>query len=494
MGIDINLMPLVAVLVSLAAAILIVLSSRSPNIRELWTILAGAVKFGAVLLMLPYVLAGASPEVTLLQISPGVSLALKADMLGTAFALSASALWIATSFYSIGYTRSEGMKKQTRYYASFCVCMSSAMGMSFAANLLTFLIFYEVLTIATYPLVIHKESPEAIAAGRKYLFYLLTGGMVLTVAVALTYVYAGSLDFKAGGFLSSSLGQESLMLLAMLYIIGCGFKAGLMPLHGWLPTAMIAPSPVSGLLHAVAVVKAGVFGILRTVGFVFGPTLFYNIGAANIVAIIAAITILFSSLLAFGQDNIKRRLAYSTVCHLSYIVLGVTLLSPSGWTGSVLELVFHAAGKITLFLCAGAIMVKTGIEKVSELDGVGRQMPITMGAFAIGTLGLSGLPPIAGFISKWFLGTGMMEVHEPVLLAIFLLSDLLTVGYLFPILLRSFFVPSRRFTKFGEASPFMVVPLVITALLSLIWGLAPNAIFHFYTLASRIAMSLLGGS
>ena len=371
--------------------------------------------------------------------------------------------------------------------------MSATMGIAFSANLLTFLIFYEILTIATYPLVIHKETPAAISAGRKYLAYLLTGGLVLTAAVAATYIYTGSLDFLAGGFLSNMLGQDKLVLLAILFVVGFGFKSALIPFHSWLPAAMVAPTPVSGLLHAVAVVKAGVFGILRTVGFVFGPALFYDIGAANMLAIMAGITILLSSLLAFRQDNIKRRLAYSTICHLSYIVLGAALLSPSGWTGGILELVFHAAGKITLFLCAGAITVKTGIENVSDLDGVGRQMPITLGAFTLATLGLSGLPPFAGFISKWFLCVGMVEVNKAILLGIFLLSDLLTVGYLFPIIHRAFFIRSDRFAKFGEASAFMVVPLVGTAFLSLLLGLAPNALFHFYSLATNTAMNILSG-
>ena len=482
--------PLVAVLVSLLAAALIVPSRRWPNVRESWTILAAVAKFGVVLSMVPSVLAGKYPAISLLEISPGISLALRVDNLGIIFALSASALWIATSFYSIGYMRSLSEKKQTRYFACFAVCLSATMGIAFAANLLTFLIFYEILTIATYPLVMHRETPEAMSAGHKYLAYLLTGGLVLTAAVALTYIYTGSVDFHAGGFLSSALGQNKLMLLAILFIVGCGFKAAIMPLHSWLPTAMIAPTPVTGLLHAVAVVTAGVFGVLRTIGFVFGPALFHEIGAASILAIVASVTILLSSLIAFNQDNLKRRLAYSTICHLSYIVLGAALLSPSGWTGSILELVNHAAGKITLFFCAGAITVRTGLENVSQLDGVGKQMPITLGAFALGTLGLSGLPPLGGFISKWFLCFGTLEVGQPVLLAVFLLSDLLTVGYLFPIVLRAFFVRSDRFTKFNEASPFMVVPLALTALLALFLGLAPDGIFHFYSLATSVAMSI----
>ncbi len=488
-----SLKPLAAVLVSLLAAVLIVFSARRPNIRELWTGLAAVAKFAVVLSMLPHVLGGKYPEVVLFGISPGISLALRADTAGIFFALSASALWIATSVFSIGYMRGLSEKKQTRYFASFAVCLSATMGIAFAANLLTLVIFYEILTIATYPLVIHKETSEAISAGRKYLAYLLTGGLALTIAVALTYQYAGSLDFRSGGFLEGMAGQHKLLALFVLFLVGFGMKSALMPLHSWLPTAMIAPTPVSALLHAVAVVKAGVFGFVRVIGFVFGPLLFHEIGAGNVLAVIAGATILLSSLLALRQDNLKRRLAYSTVGHLSYVVLGVALLSPSSWTGGILHIATHAAMKITLFFCAGAIAVKTGRENISELDGIGRQMPITMGAFALASMGLVGMPPIAGFISKWFLGQGTLASGQEVFLGLLLLSGLLNAGYLFPIVRRAFFTHSDSFAKFDEASALMVVPLALTALLSLFLGLMPDGIFHFYQLATDVAMSVIGG-
>src|SRR3972149_502986 len=400
--------PLAAVLISLLAAVLISLSSRRPNLRETWTIVAALCKFAVVGSMVPTVLAGLYPEINLFDIAPGISLALKADPLGLSFALSASLLWIFTSFYSIGYMRALKEHDQTRYFASFALCLSATMGIAFAANLMTFFIFYEVLTISTYPLVIHQESSAAISAGRKYLAFLLSGGVALLLAVGLTQRVAGTLNFTPGGFLSVSMGQAELLTLFVLFLVGVGGKSGLMPLHSWLPTAMIAPTPVSALLHAVAVVKAGVFGFVRVVGFVFGPVLFHDIGAGNVLAAMAGITIILSSLLAMRQDNLKRRLAYSTVGHLSYILLGIALLSPSAWLGGLLHIVNHAAMKITLFFCAGAIYAKTHFEKVSELDGIGRRMPITMGAFALASIGLVGMPPINGFISKWFLGEGMV--------------------------------------------------------------------------------------
>jgi len=488
-----SLAPLVAVVVSLIAAVLISLSSRRPNLRETWTIVAALCKFAVVISMVPAVLAGLCPEIKLFDIAPGISLALKVDPLGLSFALSASLLWIFTSFYSIGYMRALKEHDQTRYFASFALCLSATMGIAFAANLMTFFIFYEILTISTYPLVIHKESAAAISAGRKYLAFLLSGGVALLLAVGLTQRVAGTLNFTPGGFLSVSMGQAGLLTLFVLFLVGVGAKSGLMPLHSWLPTAMIAPTPVSALLHAVAVVKAGVFGFARVMGFVFGPQLAGEIGATTLTAVIAGATIVIASLLATAQDNLKRRLAYSTVGHLSYIILGTVLLAPAGWLGGLFHVTTHAAMKITLFFCAGAIYVKTGRENVSELDGIGRQMPMTMAAFTIGALGLAGLPPVGGFLSKWFLAQGTVETGQPILLAVLLLSGLLNAGYLFPIVIRAFFKSSKDFTRFDEAAPLMVIPLLFTAAFSLLLGIYPDGIFHFYSLSSQAVASVLKG-
>lgn len=485
--------PLIAVLVPVLAVILIVLSSRWPNLREFWTIIASISMFGVVLSMLPAVLGHKIPGIALLNISPGISLDLRVDTLGMIFGLSASLLWIITSIYSIGYMRSLSEHKQTRYYASFALCLASTIGLAFSANLLTFVLFFELLTLATYPLVIHKETPAAISAGRKYLLYLLTGGLALIAAVALTYYYAGSLDFTPGGFLSNLSGQPNLMLLFVLFLIGFGMKSALIPFQSWLPAAMIAPTPVSALLHAVAVVKAGVFGFARVVGFVFGPDLFHNIGAWQVLSIMAVITIIISSLLAMYQDNLKRRLAYSTVGHLSYILLGVSLLSTNAWTGGLLHLVNHATLKITLFFCAGAIYAKTHVENISELNGMGKQMPLTMVAFTLAAIGLVGIPPLSGFNSKWLIGQGALDANTGIFLGLLLLSGLLNAGYFFPIIRRAFFMKSDKRNKFAEASIFMVVPLVLTALVSIYLGLVPDGLFHFYQLASDTAANVFGG-
>ena len=487
------LAPFAAMLIPLMAAMLIVLSSRRPNLREAWTILAALSQFAVVSSMLSAVLSGLRPETTLFDIAPGVSLALKADPLGLSFALSASLLWFFTSFYSIGYMRALKEHNQTRYFASFAVCLAATMGIAFAANLLTFLIFYEVLTIATYPLVIHKESAAAVSAGRKYLAFLLTAGVSLLLAVGLTQWMAGNLNFSAGGFLSPAMGQAQLLALFVLFLVGVGTKAGLIPFHSWLPAAMIAPTPVSALLHAVAVVKAGVFGFARVMGFVFGPELAGQIGATTLTTVAAGATVVLASLLAMAQDNLKRRLAYSTIGHLSYIILGTALLAPAGWLGGLFHVTTHAAMKITLFFCAGAIYVKTGRENISELDGIGRQMPFTMAAFAVGALGLAGLPPVGGFISKWFLAQGTVETGQPILLAVLLLSGLLNAGYLFPIVIRAFFKSSNDFAKFDEAPLLVVIPLLFTAAFALLLGIYPDGIFHFYSLSAEAVVSVLKG-
>jgi len=486
--------PLLAVTVSLVALPLILLSSRHADLREFWTLAASVAKFGLVLLLLPGALAGRVAAFTFWEIAPGIRLALQADALGVFFALIASGLWILTSVYSIGYVRGLGEHKQTRYFACFAVCLSATIGIAFSANLLTFVFFYEILTIATYPLVIHKETPVAVAAGRKYLVYTLTAGVLLIAATAWTYRIAGTLDFRAGGlFADASFSPAAVTALFVLFLCGVGVKAAVMPLHSWLPAAMAAPTPVSALLHAVAVVKSGVFGVVRVVGFVFGPALLHRFGLNVALAAVAAATILLASLMAFRQDNLKHRLAYSTVGHLSYIVLGAALLSPASLVGGLLHIANHATMKITLFFCAGAIYVTHHKERISELDGIGRVMPWTMGAFTVAAVGLAGLPPVNGFVSKWQLGLGSLQAGELLPLAVLLLSGLLNAGYFAPIIVRAFLKAPAAPYEHGEASRAMVVPLLVTALLSLLLGVFPDLFFHFHRLAASISGSILGG-
>lgn len=491
---DISIVPLLAILISLAAVPLILLSSAKPNLREGWTILAGIVKFGLVLSLLPGAIAGNSVELHLFDLAPGMPFALNADPFGVFFAVIASGLWIFTSFYSIGYMRGAGEKKQTLYFASFAVALSAAMGIAFSANLLTFIVFYEILTLATYPLVIHKETKKAIAAGRKYLSYTLTAGLLLIAATGLTYYYTGSIEFRPGGiFGDANIPHTAMLITFILFLGGVGVKAGIMPLHSWLPSAMAAPTPVSALLHAVAVVKSGVFAVTRVVGYVFGTDVMASYGLNDILIVLAGATIILASLLAFAQDNLKRRLAYSTVSQLSYIVLGVGLLTPLGVQGGIMHIAAHATMKITLFFCAGAIYVNLHKENISQLNGIAKVMPWTMAAFTIGSMGLAGVPPLNGFVSKWFLAMGSLQGDMILPLVILIISGLLNIGYLFPIIQRAYFRKGEGLEKYGEASPLMVVPLFSTAVLSILFGLFPNLFFNFFDLAASIASSLFSG-
>lgn len=486
-------LPLLAILMPLAGAVLVLLCRRWANLREACTLLAAAGTLGVVVAMLPATLAGREAQIALFDLLPGIAIALRADPAGMIFALLAAVLWVITSVYSIGYMRSLHQVNQTRYYAAFALTIGATLGAALAANLLTFVLFYELITIATYPLVVHDGTPEAVRAGRKYLAYTLSGGLALIAATAWTYLLGLDVAFTPGGSLRTLTGNTgALWGLFGLLIFGVGVKTAVMPLHSWLPSAMVAPTPVSALLHAVAVVKAGAFGFVRVVGFIFGVDLLQDIGAWPVLAAIATATLIISSILAIRMDHLKQRLAYSTISHLSYIVLGVALLGPVAWVGAMLHIVAHGFTKITLFFCAGAIHVRTHKEYVSELTGIGRQMPLTMTAFTLASLSMIGVPPFIMFASKWFLGTGAVAEGQVFFLFVYLLSGLLAAAYLLPIVFRAFLRPSPNFPGFSEASPLMVAPLILTAALTLAWGLAPDFPLHFLELARGVADSVAG--
>ncbi|NVL92351.1 MAG: monovalent cation/H+ antiporter subunit D family protein [Desulfobacterales bacterium] len=496
MEVIVSIRPFLAVLVTLIGALLIIFTGeRHRDLRESWTILVSVLKFGIVISMVPFVLNGWTLEYTIISLTPGVSLQFRVDQLGLFFGVLASALWIATSVYSIGYVRGLNEHAQTRYFFNFALALSATMGIAFAGNLLTLFIFYEILTLSTYPLVAHKETEDAIMGGRKYLAYILTAGVAILFAIIFIYAITGTLDFKPGGFLSGHASSATLIFLFVTLILGFGVKAAIMPLHEWLPTAMIAPTPVSALLHAVAVVKAGVFGCLRIILYVFGPDLLDSLDLWILSAYFASFTVIVSGMYALTQDNLKRRLAFSTINNLAIIIMGASLLTPSAITGSIFHMAGHGFMKITLFFVAGAIYVKTHKENVSELDGLGRQMPLTMGAFAIGAMGIAGTPPVCGFISKWYLALGSLEAKEIVFLFVLLISALLDVAYFFPIIYNSFFKgPEEAIDPhFDEAPMKMLAPLVITAIISLVLGIFPNAFFNFFNIASMATGKILGG-
>ena len=357
---------------------------------------------------------------------------------------------------------------QTRFFFFFAIAISSAVGVAFSANLLTLFIFYEILSLSTYPLVTHHQDDDAIKGGRKYLTFLLGTSIALALpAMIIVYLETGTLDFTNGG-VNGLEGTSSMMLILLLVMFLFVFaKAGLMPFHAWLPGAMVAPAPVSALLHAVAVVKVGVFSILRVLTGIFGVERLANTASlGTIVCVLAAITLIVASLIALTQDNIKSRLAYSTIGQLSYIILGVGLATKAGIAGAALHIPMHAFGKITLFLCAGAIYQACGAKCISEIHGIGHKLPLTMTAFFIGSLCVIGLPPTGGFISKWYLLTGSRDSTQQWAFGIFLSSSLLNAAYFLPIVYKAFFAkPSdpARLEKAKEPPSMTVVPLFITA-------------------------------
>lgn len=478
--------PVLASLVSLLAVLPIVLLGKKPNLREGATFVAAFIKFGLVVSMLPTILAGSTIEYTLWEIVPNLSIAFRVDGLGMLFGLVASSLWIVTSLYSIGYMRGLKEHSQTRFFTFFAISLSATIGVAFAANLFTLYLFYEMLSLATYPLVTHHQDKEARTGGRTYLTYLLTTsiGFVLP-ALIFVYVKTGSsMEFSSSGFLSGHITASEALILLLLFTFGFA-KSGLMPFHSWLPGAMVAPTPVSALLHAVAVVKVGVFCILRVFTGVFGTDYLQDLDISVVVAWIAAFTIVVSSLIALTQDNLKRRLAFSTVGQLSYIILGAALLSDRAVTGSMTHIAMHAVGKITLFMCAGAIFVATGKKYISQMDGLGRKMPITFAAFSIGALSVIGLPPTGGLISKFYLVTGAMDAGQSALLLIFLISTILNAAYLLPIGYRAFFPKDPELAKqpfswknTEEANWQCITPLSITAVLAFILFLKPQILLQ----------------
>jgi multicomponent Na+:H+ antiporter subunit D len=483
----------VAVGVPFLATLLILTGPK--RAAELWGYVAAAISAVATALMLPVVLAGGVVEQTLIQLAPGLDLSFRIDALGVTFGMLASGLWIVAGAYAVGYARADEMKHRPRFYAAFAASIGAALGVAFAGNLLTFFLFYELLTLCTYPLVVHKENAAAFAAGRRYLLFALGSGLALLTAVAWTYFLTGTLDFTAGGFLHGAASPGVLAVLFALFVTGVAVKSGIMPLHAWLPGAMVAPTPVSALLHAVAVVKAGVFGVMRVMGFVFGPASLAGFNGAHVVAALAGTTIVVGSLIALRQDNLKRRLAYSTIVHLSYIVLGAALVTPFAMVGSVMHMVNHGLAKITLFFCAGAIYATTHKENISDMAGLGRTMPWTFGAFTIGSLALVGIPGMSGFVSKFFLSRGAIQGDELWALGIMLGASLLTAAYLLPIVRTAFF-PGPMTDSEGrpvpappraEASNLMLVPLLITALLVILFGAVPPIIGVQYDLASQVS-------
>ena len=428
-----------SILVPFIGALAVIATGKYPNLREAVTLITATILFTIVLAITDYTFQGVELRLDVIEIFPNLGINFEVEPLGVLFALVASFLWIVTTIYAIGYMRGHHEVNQTRFFCCFALAISSVMAICFSGNLLTLFIFYEVLTLSTYPLVTHAGTEAAKQGGRIYLGILLSTSIAfLLFAIIGTYSVAGTLEFHPGGIFDDSHSKVILSVLLVLFCYGIG-KAAIMPFHRWLPAAMVAPTPVSALLHAVAVVKAGVFSILKIMIYIFGLDQLKELATTDVMLYIGAATILLSPCIAMTKDNLKARLAYSTVSQLSYIVVGALLASSIASAGAAMHIATHAVGKITLFFCAGAILVASHKKNISDMEGLGRQMPLTMTAFAIGAISIIGLPPMAGTWSKWYLTIGALEADKLIIVAVLMISSLLNIAYLLPIPIKAFF-------------------------------------------------------
>ena len=475
-------LPLLVVLSSFVPGIFIFfLRGRDQSARIALNMSGALLKLVLVAIMLWGVYNGVEYE-TRMTLLPGFDLVLNSSALAMLFVTLSGVLWLVTTIYAIGYLKESS--NRNRFFGFFSLCVSATTGIALAGNLFSFIIFYEMLTLTTYPLVVHRETEEARRAGRIYLGYTLGGGAVLLLGIVWLHGSYGPFDFAEAGALVQ-MGVEPTPTLAVIFFVliaGLGVKAALVPLHSWLPVAMVAPAPVSALLHAVAVVKAGTFGIVRVVYNVYGVDLVGDLGVDRPLAIAAGVTIIYGSVLALYQDRIKRMLAYSTISQLSYIILGVAMIGPVATIGGVVHLVHQGLMKITLFFCAGSFEETLGVKKISNLGGAGRRMPLTMIAFTVAALGMIGLPPLAGFVSKWYLGMGADAAGEHWAIGVLVASTMLNAAYFLPVVYTGWFgTPSEeweehKFSQRFETMPSLLIPTLITAFLVVFAGIFANTI------------------
>lgn len=479
---SIEIMVLLTIALPFLAVIPVLMCDASPNAREGFSITIGVIVFYLVTEIYDAFVQTGEITVTLLEMIPGLSISLSVEPLGMIFAGIASFLWVVTTIYAIGYMRGHHEQNQTRFFACFAIAIGSTIGVAFAGNMLTLFVFYEVLTISTFPLVTHHGTQEAKKAGRTYLGILLGTSIGLQLlAIIWTYTITGTLDFREGGILEGNVQGPMVGVLLALYAYGIG-KAALMPIHRWLPAAMVAPTPVSALLHAVAVVKAGVFSVVKVVVYIFGVDFLAGEVSSGWLLYVAGFTVLVASVIAMRQDNLKRRLAYSTISQLSYVVIAAAILSPISLIGAAMHIAAHAFGKITLFFAAGSILVASHKTNVSQLNGIGRRMPWTMTAFGIGALSMIGLPPTVGFVSKWYILQGALDSDLMIAVAVIVVSTLLNAAYFLPIVYSAFFRDEdahhdekhAHANDHGEAPFSIVIALCVTASMTIILFFLPD--------------------
>ena len=497
--------PFVAVLLPLVGAVACLgwPATGKPGWRRPLLLACSALTALVVLALVPAVVRGVTLELQLLQLTPQTWIAFRVDAAGVLYGATAALLWLLALFYAFGYLHGPNLP---RVFATLMTCLAAAMGVAFAANLLSFFVFYELLSVLTYVLVVHEETPKALAAGLKYLVYVLVGGSFVLCGVLLTFALSGELTFQAAGVFPADVPVTSLLITFLCFVVGFGVKAAIMPLHGWVPDAHpAAPAPCSALLSGV-LVAAGGFGLIRVSFEVFGPGLLRELGVMPWLAAVASVTVVVAALLAVGQDDLKRRLAYSTISQMGYLTLALALLSPLATVGALVHLVHHAFMKGALFFCAGSFAHATGRRGMAALAGLAARAPITAAAFTLVSFGMIGVPPLSGFVSKWWLGLGMLSSDAPYTLAVLLLGALLAAGYLLPVVFTLYFrepvtTPLEEAPEPGVATRAYAVEhratllfaTVVAAALTLVLGLASNATGLPVALARRAAATFFGG-
>ena len=485
-----DLRPALAPAISAACAGLVFLMGASRGWRATWSLAAAVIKFALVWSMLPASLAGTVYVFTVGEVMPGLSIAFRVDAFGLFFALVTSTLWVLTTIYAIAYMR--GSHSLRRFFSFFALCVSTTVAIAFAENLFTLFLFYELLTVCTYPLVVHGQNSSARRAGRKYLAYTLLGGGLILAGMMMVYHATGTLSLAHSGILGGVTDHGLLLAIFLTLVGGFGVKSAIMPLHAWLPAAMVAPTPVSALLHAVAVVKAGVFGVLRVLYDVFGISLLQDLGFTIWLGYLAGFTIIAASVMALRQNRIKGRLAWSTISQLSYILLAASLLTPAAALAAIVHLANQAFAKITMFFVAGAIEHNTGKTNIDQLDGIGYRMPWTMAAFTVAGLSFMGVPLLAGFVTKWYLSLGALSAGSGGFVALMALSGLLNAAYWLPIIYRAFFretgVPALR----EQTHWMLLLPILVCAAYIILLGTGAQAPLMPFSLAESAVRFAFG--
>lgn len=448
--------------------------------------------------LISYLVLFAGPTGTfhIVQMTDAISIALRIDGLSRVFATLVASLWPLASCYAFEYIKHEG--RDDAFFTFYTASYGVTLGVAFSANAFTLYLFYELLTLVTLPLVMHSMNKKSIKAGLTYVKYSIGGAAFGFIALVFLIVYGNTTDFVFGGILNADTigNRTNLLLLAYVFaFFGFGVKAAIFPFHGWLPKAGVAPTPVTALLHAVAVVKSGVFALMRITYYNFGTDFLSGTWAQYLVMIFALITIVYGSSMAVKEQHIKRRLAYSTVSNLSYIIFGITLMTPAGLVGGLTHMIFHAIMKIVLFFCVGAVMYKTHKEYIYEIGGYGRKMVGVFAVFSVASIALTGIPPLTGFISKWNLASAAVNEGSAVAAAgvfVLLVSTVLTAIYLFTVLTRAYFPARQQVSDTIEAVSdpnwYMLVPLFVFAIAIIVFGVHSEPLIRYF---SKIAQGLV---